>query len=110
MGEFSVNELIERLGSSDDAARIVELVERGRSGGRLEDRLAAAVDRIKALSAARESHMAQEQWSSSATTQPVSSEEDRDGNLAKLFDRTKEYASAANFAGIRKLKVDTTNH
>lgn len=110
MGEFSVSELIEKLESSDDAARIVDLVEHGRSGGPLEDRLAAAAERMKALSAARESHRAQEQWSSSATDHPVSSEEDRDQNLANVFDHTKEYASAANFAGIRKLKVDTTHH
>ncbi len=109
MGEFSVNELIEKLESSDDAARIVDLVEQGRAGGPLEDRLAAAAERMKALSAARESHKAQELWSSAATDHPVSSEEDRDQNLANVFDRTKEYASAANFAGIRKLKVDTTH-
>jgi len=109
-GEFSVNELIEKLESSDDAARIVDLVEQGRSGGPLEDRLAAAAERMTALSAARESHRAQQQWSSRATDHPASSEEDRDQNLAKLFDRTKEYASAANFAGIRKIKMDTTHY
>ena len=109
-GAFSVNGLIEKLESPDDAARIVDLVERGRSRARPEECLTAAVARLKEMVAVRDSHKASAQWSGSGTDDPASAVQNRDQNFAEVHGPTKEYASAANFMGIRKLKVDTTHH
>ncbi len=64
----------------------------------------------KEMAAVRDSHKAREQWSGSGTDDSASAVQDRDQNFAEVHGPTKEYASAANFAGIRKLKVDTTHH
>ncbi len=110
MGEFSVNELIEKLESSDDAARIVDLVERGRSRARPEECLTAAVARLKEMVAVRDSHKAREQWSGSGTDDTASADQDRDQNFAEVHGPAKEYASAVNFTGVRNMRADTTHH
>ena len=111
-GEFSVNELIEKLESSDDAARIVDLVERGRSPDRArpEECLTAAVARLKELAAVRDSHKARAQWSGSGTGDTASADQDRDQNFAEVHGPAKEYAKALNFTGVRNMRVDTTHH
>ncbi len=112
VGEFSVNELIEQLESPADAARVVSLLEEGRSAGRLSDRLNLAVESLKAVASARLSNKAQQEWLANRTESPEPANEDRDRDLAELHARTLEYSecpSVSNFVGIRKLRVNTTH-
>ena len=108
---FGPSDLIEKLESPTDAARVVDLLEEGRSAGQLSDRLSASADRLRTVVASAQlSRKAQEEWFASQAPQADEPEGDGDHNLAELSNRTHEYASASNFAGIRKFKADAVEH
>lgn len=110
VGEYSINELMDLLESPSDGVRCVALFEAGRSAGRLDERLSAAVDRLKTAAVARRSSQAEREWYDERSGVSDAAGQVRDRNLSELSARTEQYGSAANFVGIRKLRLDTTQH
>lgn len=110
VGEYSINDLMEVLESPSDGARCVTLLEAGRSAGRLSDRLSAALQRLRTAAVARRSSQAEREWYDERSDASEAADQVRDRNLSELSARTEQYGSAANFVGIRKLRLDTTQH
>ncbi len=106
VGEYSINDLMEVLESPSDGVRCVALLEAGRAAGRLDERLDAAVERLRTAAVARRSSQAEREWYDERSDDSEAAGQVRDRNLSELFARTEQYGSAANFVGIRKLRLD----
>ncbi len=108
VGEFPLTELLGHFDCAKDAARIVSLRERGLAAGQLEARLKSAVERLAFMRVVRKANQAEQAWFAARQEDlPAPSGTEADQQLAEIHHNTREYASVSNFAGIRKIRINT---
>lgn len=103
-GEFHPSEILEKCTDPADAARVVDLIERGRAGGPLAIRLEEALNRIKAHACAEQCKQVSREIVAGTATADEAARADQDRKLAEFYSQVRNYAEMPNFAGIRKLR------
>lgn len=107
LGEISIADVLNRLESPSDSARLINLIEKSRPTGPPAERLQAALDRLRRIVAVRAAKQVKQEWFAGRAGNSGADALDGQRALAELHHRTREYASVSNFVGIRKLRVNT---